>query len=883
MGLKILRWLWALPMVAVIWWLAFLGERSHIERDLRLRADTALHKAGLGWASSQFTGIDGQVTGRAYSDGEREQAAKIVAGVWGVWQVSNGTDVIGTRERYIWGATRDKDGVRVTGYYPTPKLNREIVEVLGSAFPSGKIHNAMEPARGAPREDVWLSGIRFGASQLPRLKPGGSVILTGTELAVEGEAENPLAYQRIKATLARQMPQGIVLVKDNVTPPTVSPYSWSAQARGNQLVLGGHVPSEAAREALMSAAKAAFPKAAIVDKMGTAAGAPANWPSVARAILSELARLSEGAAQLTGEALDVSGVAVEQATAEAVEARLAALGATYRVHHAIKYRTATVPVVTPFVTSFLRESDRVTLSGYAPDQASIDRLIAAARFGDGKHQVVSTLAIAKGVPDGWRLCTMAGLAGLAKVDTGRVEVVARRLHLTGVTKDEEVGQALPGIVRAAANRACDDLVEIRIDVPPEPDLKWSAKWHDGRLQLEGEVPDSKIKAELGKLAAKSFANAKISDAVRVKPGKSKKWPQVASVLLELLAKLRQGEARIDGQSVVLAGEAPDTAVATAVKSRLSRGLAKGYSGEAKIEIKSAAMLWAEREEQRKKEVLQSTEAAERKALLEREVKEQAAREAAERERKEAEAERRRSEEAKQRDAAARQEALRGKLAAEAKRQTELEAERQRAIEAAQMAAEKERQRVLETRRREQAEAEARAQQVERRNREIAARETAAREAADRAAAQRKAAEDARRIAEARRKSPVSAERKAEGEKCQKSLIDAVARNRIRFGFGSDELLPQSKRTLDRMLDTINRCKDFAIEIQGHTDSLGRASVNQKLSEARANSVKRYLIAGGVAESRMTAVGYGETRPTVVNRGADNRALNRRIEFRVVIN
>ena len=73
--------------------------------------------------------------------------------------------------------------------------------------------------------------------------------------------------------------------------------------------------------------------------------------------------------------------------------------------------------------------------------------------------------------------------------------------------------------------------------------------------------------------------------------------------------------------------------------------------------------------------------------------------------------------------------------------------------------------------------------------------------------------------------------------------------------------------------------DFIIE--GHTDTSGPKSFNQKLSEMRANAVKDYLVNKGVSEDRLSTVGYGEDRPVESNNTRKGRISNRRVEFKVV--
>ena len=73
-----------------------------------------------------------------------------------------------------------------------------------------------------------------------------------------------------------------------------------------------------------------------------------------------------------------------------------------------------------------------------------------------------------------------------------------------------------------------------------------------------------------------------------------------------------------------------------------------------------------------------------------------------------------------------------------------------------------------------------------------------------------------------------------------------------------------------------------VEVSGHTDTTGSSNANQALSVARAQSVASYLVAHGVAQARITATGYGDTKPVGPNTTEEGRAKNRRIEFRVVM-
>ena len=72
-----------------------------------------------------------------------------------------------------------------------------------------------------------------------------------------------------------------------------------------------------------------------------------------------------------------------------------------------------------------------------------------------------------------------------------------------------------------------------------------------------------------------------------------------------------------------------------------------------------------------------------------------------------------------------------------------------------------------------------------------------------------------------------------------------------------------------------------VRIEGHTDSDGRASYNKKLSDRRAKSVRRYLVAAGVKSARLVAVGYGEEKPIDSNKTDEGKSNNRRVEFTIL--
>lgn len=105
---------------------------------------------------------------------------------------------------------------------------------------------------------------------------------------------------------------------------------------------------------------------------------------------------------------------------------------------------------------------------------------------------------------------------------------------------------------------------------------------------------------------------------------------------------------------------------------------------------------------------------------------------------------------------------------------------------------------------------------------------------------------------------------------------------VQFETAKSTLLPASFDVLNQIVDILKRYPDYKMRIGGHTDSIGSAEANQKLSEQRAKVCYDYMIAKGISPSRLNYTGYGESRPIADNRYKDGRDKNRRVEFDIYL-
>ncbi|WP_052378786.1 OmpA family protein [Polycyclovorans algicola] len=111
--------------------------------------------------------------------------------------------------------------------------------------------------------------------------------------------------------------------------------------------------------------------------------------------------------------------------------------------------------------------------------------------------------------------------------------------------------------------------------------------------------------------------------------------------------------------------------------------------------------------------------------------------------------------------------------------------------------------------------------------------------------------------------------------------DSIVLRGVNFDTNEASLTVNAQTLLDDVVRDLKEFEDVEVEVGGHTDSRGAADYNQQLSERRAKSVRDYLVGNGIAENRLTTVGYGLERPIGDNETAEGQDRNRRVELRIV--
>jgi len=116
---------------------------------------------------------------------------------------------------------------------------------------------------------------------------------------------------------------------------------------------------------------------------------------------------------------------------------------------------------------------------------------------------------------------------------------------------------------------------------------------------------------------------------------------------------------------------------------------------------------------------------------------------------------------------------------------------------------------------------------------------------------------------------------------QEKINQIIENNKIIFKRLSIDVTIKSEKTIKIIANLLSEYKDIKIEVAGHTDAKGEEAFNLDISKKRAASVKNKLIEYGLDENRVSAKGYGESKPIVKNDGNGYSVVNRRVEFNII--
>jgi OOP family OmpA-OmpF porin len=282
--------------------------------------------------------------------------------------------------------------------------------------------------------------------------------LTGTAGSV-GERESAIALA--------ERTWGVRIVDASVDmQQAVSPYTWSAVRQGGKLTLGGYIPAEADRAAIVSTARSQLPGLEIVDQLKVAAGAPAHgvYLNGVGFGLEQLACLEPGSTGLSDANFNIEGLASSQdcyaGVSKAVDSALPqglklasrnitapklpepapapapAAVAPAPAPVAAAPAPAPAPAIHPYVWRADYYSNRLTLSGNIPDEATREAIKAKAKERFASSEIIDQMEVGNGAPADWTAAAAASLGELANLQVGSATVWDNDVTLRGRAESE---------------------------------------------------------------------------------------------------------------------------------------------------------------------------------------------------------------------------------------------------------------------------------------------------------------------------------------------------------------------------------------------------------------------------------------------------------------
>ena len=361
------------------------------------------------------------------------------------------------REILAFTAIRDGERIALSGSIRTDETRNALLDGLKQTVPNAVLSDGLN-TDATIRPDL-AEAAAFALRQLAQL-PSARVDIRDRTIAIAGQAPDAEAYQAVVGAAATP-PDGYRLDLAGLLPPVVRPYTWSAALGERDIVLRGHVPSEAARESVLAAIGPAFPDKRLVEHLQPASGLPdgIDFGEAARFALAHLSQLRVGTADLVDGTLSLRGDATDKDTAAAIRA---AVRSGLPSGLAAGTVAVTVRPPSPYAFSARREAGTLTLTGYYPDpaaRAAIDSLIRNRFFSE---QVVDRLRRADGAPKGYAAGVSFGLEHLARLASGEIRVRDASVEVKGEALYEQTAEQTARAVRAVALPGWTGTAEVRL-------------------------------------------------------------------------------------------------------------------------------------------------------------------------------------------------------------------------------------------------------------------------------------------------------------------------------------------------------------------------------------------------------------------------------------
>lgn len=817
--------------------------------------------AGLTSGTASVSDADVSVTGIASSYDAYDAAVANLAGT-----IPAGGKVVKaeitppTAAPYEWMADYNGKAVTLSGFAPSSDARTSIEANVKEQLPEAEVTNNIRIAEGAPAD--FAGATKYATGFFPGFTQGRASF-SDNKFSISGVAKSSAEFEAATANVGN-LTSGYELAENNIQPIGVSPYKWNATQSAGNVVLSGFAPSTGVRDRIEANAKTNFPSATIDNQLQIAGGETAEYDPSTGYSLDMLTRFSSGEASLVDNNLNIKGRAK---SFDDFDAAMAAVG---NAPEGVSLNANVLPpIVKPYRFSAVKADNKVTLSGYVPNENARATVIQTAKKSNPGFEVVDELKLADGVPQGitWASATGYGIRQLATLQDGAASIIDGNYAISGNAASIEVRDSAVSDIQSGLAGGMKLASEAIVAPEPEPEpeppappvadpYRWTVSKTKSGVSVAGNVADKADGDGIVSIVKSSLGVSDVTDKQVIASGKPESFDVVRRIVTNQVKRLEAGQGNIIGQTVSVNGRASSEAIANEINSTISNALPVGYSGSTNI-------LYPKPEPEPEPEVAPEPVVPTADPY--------------------------RWSVSKQTSGTT----VRGNVMDEASKGSVL------------------------------------AMVNKTLGGEAADKQVIAQGKPDGFDDARKLVTSQLRLLEAGQGNVVgnslSVSGRAKNENI-KNLIDKVVQKRLPAGFtGSTNILfpkpeplpvsapapsvnadacqalitsaingqkilfetdkavikSDSEGVLNAVAKAAAECPSVRMEIGGHTDSRGRDAYNQELSEARANAVKAYLANAGVDTARLDAKGYGETQPIASNRNANGRAQNRRIEFNVI--
>lgn len=500
---------------------------ANIASDISARASTVLEKPEYSWASLSLDMRDAAIAGTATTQQSIDAVIAELAAVPGLRSVASEVVLAERRSPYPLSARIVDGAVEWGGGVPDEATRTRLVEQFGRPQEDLQLYS------GAPDRAAYDRMLDFVLSVLAHLDQG-TLDAEDLDLRIAGRAASVADFAALADLRQAGPPEGVRLLRLDIQPPHVEPYTVTARFDGTTMALSGYAPDN--RQAAILAGLD-LPGATIAPSLLLASGEPDNYLENITFLVRSLARLDTGEATFGPDGMVLTGEPPDAETAAAIRTAFAERGAT-------------VELAPPRVADYRLEAGKspsgLTFQGVVPDDVTLTRL------GQTDRADTSGLSLARGAPERFAATLDLGLGALRRMSEGRFVIDEQGISVTGRAASAADFDALEAALGPDLPQGVTlSLADIR---PPlaQPYAFSADKSADGTVTLAGHLP---TRAERDAVS-QQFQGVD-GNLLTVADGAPEGFVAAAGHAAELLPMLASGRIAYDGTGWVVAGAVDD--------------------------------------------------------------------------------------------------------------------------------------------------------------------------------------------------------------------------------------------------------------------------------------------------------------------------------------